>query len=347
MLGVVNFAQFAGVVVLAPWSGRAADHFDRRHVAFATQTGAFAVALTLMLVSAFDVATAPVVIGLAVLAGATLAFAAPALNALVTTLVDRDRLPAAVAMNSATYNLGRVIGPVLAALVIDKLGVTWSFAFAAVLSLALILALFLVRPFPGDETPGAGIRFRESLALVRRTPRLAVLLLAVAAISLSADPVMTLGPAFATQAFHRPDTAAGFLVGAFGAGAVAAAVLIGGHPGRSLRRVALTLALTGAGIAAFGIAPSFAVAIPLLVVAGFGFLGTNAAASTRLQLEVDERQRGRVMALWSIAFIGVRPLGSLIDGTIAAAASVHAAALVMAAPSLLLAVALLVALRRR
>ena len=84
-----------------------------------------------------------------------------------------------------------------------------------------------------------------------------------------------------------------------------------------------TLLLLGGGMVAFGLAPWLGLAYPLLAIAGFGYLASNTHATSRLPLEVEERQRGRIMALWSVAFLGLRPIASLVDGAIAAAAGVR------------------------
>jgi hypothetical protein len=148
------------------------------------------------------------------------------------------------------------------------------------------------------------------------------LLLVVLAAGFASDPVNTLAPAFA-HAFGHPDTWAGLIIGAFGAGAVGAAIATAGREG-SARRTVVTLALLGTGITAFSLSPTLAVGFPFLVAAGFGYLTSNTRATAQLQLEVDESQRGRIMALWSVAFLGLRPVASLADGAIAGAFGVLA-----------------------
>jgi hypothetical protein len=98
--------------------------------------------------------------------------------------------------------------------------------------------------------------------------------------------------------------------------------------------MALTLGLLGFGMALFALTPWLPVAVVALVVAGFGYLASNTSATSRLQLEVTESQRGRIMALWGIAFLGVRPLASLIDGAIAEVAGVRTAGVVLALPAI-------------
>jgi MFS family permease len=184
-----------------------------------------------------------------------------------------------------------------------------------------------------------GVRFRDSLRLLRAQPRLAGLLGIVMLVGFASDPINTLAPAFA-HAFGRPDTDAGFIIGVFGAGAVTAAFLLAGRVAGSRRRMAATLTLLGAGVAGFALTPWPALALPVLFAGGFGYLASNTAATARLQLEVEEWQRGRIMALWGVAFLGLRPLASLADGAIANAFGVRAAGVALAVPALLAAAAL-------
>jgi MFS family permease len=157
--------------------------------------------------------------------------------------------------------------------------------------------------------------------------------------------VNTEAPAFA-NAFGHPDTWAGFIIGAFGAGAVSAAFLVAGRVAGSRRRMALTLGALGLGVGLFSITPWLPLAFVFLVLGGFGYLSSNAAATTRLQLGVPPSQRGRIMALWSVAFLGLRPVASLTDGAIAGTVGVRAAGVVLALPALLASAVALWTLRR-
>jgi predicted MFS family arabinose efflux permease len=273
-----------------------------------------------------------------------MAFTIPASLALVASLVDRRDLPSAVGLNSMTYNIARAAGPALAGLTVAHVGIPAAFALNAVSFLALVTGVALSRPRPTE--PAARGRFRESLRLLRDRPRLAALLAIVMIVGFTSDPVNTLSPALAHE-FGRPDTDAGFVIGAFGAGAVAAAFVLAGRVEGSRRRMALTLTLMGGGVTLFALTPWLSLALALLFVGGFGYLATNTAATARLQLEVEESQRGRIMALWGVAFLGVRPLASLVDGAIANAFGVRVAAVALAAPALAAAAALVVLMRRR
>jgi MFS family permease len=333
--------------VLAPWSGPAADRFDRRRLLLATQLAATAITGGLALLVASGAASAVVVIALVLLLGATTAFSSPAAQALVPSLVERRRLPSAIALNSVTFNLARALGPTLGAVVIAQLGIAVAFGINSLSYLALVAALLVVHPLRPQERARTRPRLRDSLAGVRADRRLAAQLALVAIVGLSTDPVATLAPAFATRVFATSDTHAGFIVGAFGLGAVTAAFTLAARTQPSPRRLVLTLTLLGGGILGLALAPTFAVALGVLFVAGLGYLSSNTHVTTMLQLDVDDAERGRVMALWSIAFLGSRPIASLIDGALASLAGPRVAAFVLSLPAL--AAALLVArsLRRR
>ncbi len=339
LLGVLNFAQFLPVLLLAPWAGAAADRFERRHILLVAQSAAVVLSATLGLLAFADLASEWVVIGFGLLLGVSSGFSAPAQLALVPSLVQARDLGAAIALNSMTFNLARAIGPVLAAAAVAAFGIPVAFLINAGSYLVFVAALLLVHPRPQQRAASAPLR--ESLALLRSQPRLLWLLFVVMAVGFASDPVNTESPAFA-HAFGYSDTVAGVIIGVFGAGAVTAALFFAGREG-SPRLTVATLTILTFGIVAFSLSPSIWVGFVFLFAAGFGYLASNARATTQLQLEVDERQRGRIMALWSIAFLGLRPFASLLDGAIADVAGVRVAGVVLALPAL--AAALLI--RRR
>jgi MFS family permease len=169
--------------------------------------------------------------------------------------------------------------------------------------------------------------------MLRHDEHLLMLLVIVAAVSLTMDPVSTLTPAYATKYFHRPDTFAGLLIGAFGAGAVIGSVIPLRDTNRPGRRIALMLAIFAGGMLSFAFLPSLALALATLAIAGFGYLIGQTSATTQLQLAVADRERGRVMALWSIAFLGTRPIAALVDGGLAALVGPRVATILMALPT--------------
>jgi MFS family permease len=326
------------VLLLAPWTGSAADRLDKRVLLFATQVVATVLGAALAALAWAGHANEWVVIAFALGLGVTSAYAAPASQALIGWLVTAAELPSAVALNSMTYNIARAVGPALAAVSVRTLGIPASFAINAASYLLLAGALVFVHPRAQRRASRAATRLRDSLRLLRERPRLLAFLLIVTAVGFASDPVNTEAPAFA-HAFGRADTDSGYIIGAFGGGAVAAAFLVAGRVAGSRRRMATTLALLGAGIVAFSLVPWLGLGYTLLFVAGFGYLASNTAATSRLQLEVAEAHRGRIMALWSVAFLGLRPFASLADGALAGAFGVRAAGVCLAVPALLAAAA--------
>jgi MFS family permease len=128
-------------------------------------------------------------------------------------------------------------------------------------------------------------------------------------------------------------TLAGLIVGAFGAGAVLAAFVAGGESPRHHRKVAILLSLVVAGLFVFALSPWLGVALAGMVLAGFGYLAAQTRTSTQMYRHVADHERGRIMALWGVAFIGLRPIASLIDGAVASVVGVPAATIVMALPA--------------
>ena len=336
LLGVLNFGNFVPVLLLAPWAGSAADRLDRRRLLLVTQLGSIIVSTGLAALAFAGLARVWVVIAFAVVLGIGSAFSAPASSALISDLVPREHLGSAVALNSMTFNLARAIGPALAAVSVGTLGIPASIAINSGSYLVLVLGLLVVHPAPRRLASRGEARLRDSLRLLRDQPRLLAFLLIVAVVGFASDPVNTESPAFA-HAFGRPDTDAGYLIGAFGIGAVAAAFLVAGRVTGSRGRMLITLSLLGGGMIVYSLAPWLPLGYVFLVVAGFGYLASNTAATSRLQLDVEDHQRGRIMALWSVAFLGLRPIASLLDGAIAGAFGVRSAGVVLALPVLAIA----------
>lgn len=340
LLGVFNFSQFLPVLVLAPWAGRLSDAYDRRTILLVTQPLAAAISAGLAVTAWTGHASVTAVLAFSVCLGCVMAFSNTAQMAIVGTLVERADLPQAVALNAITFNAARAVGPTTAAGVIALFGTAAAFAVNALSFVFFTICLLLVTTRP-QPRPGR-TRLRESLAVLRAQPRLIVMFGVVVTIGFVADPVNTESPAFA-HAFGLDPVWAGAIVGAFGAGAVLGGVLLGGREASPVQ-IGGMLALLGAGIVGLAVAPSFALALVLVGIAGVGYLTANAAATAQLQLGVDESLWGRIMALWTIAFLGVRPFASMIDGALSGAIGIHAAAVVMSLPAF--AVALTIAVAR-
>ena len=345
LLGVVGFSQFAGVLLLVPWTGTAADRFDRRQLLLVTQGAASVIAAGLTAVVMTGNATTAIVIAFVLAIGLVQAFTWPALQAILPDLVPLDRLGSAIALKSLTHNLARGLGPATATLVIATAGIDWAFFVSALSYLALLVALLAIHP-KRSSAPPERPRFRDSVAIVRERPRLAALMMVSAVLAIAIDPVNTLSPAFAVSVWDRSDALAGVLLGAFSVGALTAALTVAGRPGRLRRQLIGRVSLLVCAMVAFALAPTLELGLVALAFAGFGFLAASTSTIRELQLSIEAEHRGRIMALWTAAFIGARPLAALVDGAIASAASPRVSALVMVLPAVGL-VGVLVARDRR
>jgi MFS family permease len=343
-LGILAACQFGPVLLLSPWAGRIADTIDRRRLLLCTQSVAAAISFTLASVVWAGEARTWVVILFSAGLGVITAFSSPAQMALVGSLVPREVFAQAVAFNSMTFNIARAVGPAAAAAVIAAFGTGAAFAVNGVSFLVLVGALAIVSPAPVPRAPGRA-SFGRSISMLRERPALAGYLAIVMAVGFTSDPVNTESPAIADVFGYGP-TWAGATIGCFGLGAVLAAFTSSHRIGSSHRHLSLMLLVFGAGMVLLALSPVFPLACAVLLVAGFGYLGSNAGATARLQLGVEESERGRIMALWSVAFLGARPLASLADGTLAQLAGIRVAAGVLALPVLAAAAVLLWAPQR-
>lgn len=322
LVGMVSVAQFAPLVFLSPLAGAVADRTDRRRLLLASQAlsalvaGALAVASLVVGVDAFPGAWPIILAALGI--GIGQAVAAPALNSLVPGLVDDADLEGAVALTSATFSIGRALGPATSGGLLATLGAAVAFTANAVSFVVLIGALLVIRARPSQRRERSARPVREGLGYVRRDRIVLLLLVGVTTTGFSADPVLTLAPPLAED-LGGGDTLVAVLVTAFGIAAVPAAVL----SGRLQRRLgSLRVAGGGAGLIAWGLLLAAAAPWPGAAVGGFaitgaGFVFALTSFTALLQRRIPDHLRGRVMALWGIAFLGIRPVAATIDGAAA------------------------------
>jgi len=338
MVGVVNFSLFIGALLLVSVTGAAADRFDRRRLLMVTQ-GVGAMAAGALAVFAWTgVVTTGLLIASTAVLGLALAFFPPAMLSLVPLLVPRADLDTALAINSASFNLARAVGPVLAAWAIEQLGYGAAFAINAASFLAFIVLLSTVRPraITGGR-PTTRPQLREAIATVRASETLPALLGVIAVGSVASDPVYTLTPELAIEVFGGTEQTTGYLVGAFGVGAVLSAIFIVPRLKEVPYILGQSLVVLGVGMGIMATAPNLPIALVGMGIGGSGFLISLTRATTRIQNAVPEDQLGRVMALWSVCFIGTRPFVALIDGAIADLIHPRVAAGTMALMPLLMA----------
>jgi MFS family permease len=322
VVGAVSVAQFGPQLIFAPLSGAVADRGDRRRqvvlgrLIAAAGSGSLAVAIAVLgvdgLPGAWPVVAAALVVGIGFVVGG------PAMNALIPSLVRPNELAAAVALNSIPFTIARAGGPAIGALVAATSGPAVAFAFAAATNLVFALILVPLRIQPRTIDRGGDRRVRAGVRYLREDRAIVLLLLGVAAIGVGADPVITLTPALASD-LGEGSRLVGTLASSFGVGAGLAFVVLSVLRRRlGLARLGtLGLGAMSVGLLATAASPGPLAAIATLAVAGAGMTWSLTSLSTQLQERLPEELRGRVMALWSVAFLGSRPVAAAVNGAVA------------------------------
>jgi MFS family permease len=334
-VGAVQALTFLPILVLALYGGRLADRFDRRGLLIWSQVVAAAATGVLALLAAFHRAGLLAIGAVALVLGVQFAAAIPAGQAFVPSLVPAEQLGPAIGLNSVTYNLARALGPLLATVAVALLGFGLAFGLNSLSFLALAVAIVAI-PRKPQPKPTRGGSIAEGLRYAWRNRRIRVLLGVTTAISFATDPVYTLSPAFAHDVFHRATSDAGLLVSAFGVGAILAAAATSRllRKRASERRVVgmASLVVMAGGLAAMELSSSLPAAVVGLLIGGVGYLLTVTTWTTGIQEEVSDELRGRVMAIWTLCFLGSRPLAAVADGSLADLLSPRASGLIMLIP---------------
>ena len=318
----VSFVTFANLfpMVLAPIGGVVTDRFDRRAILAWTQSTMLVLASALALLVLVHRATLPAVMALTIGQGIAFALNGPTWLAFVPSLVPPDSMVNAIALNSMQFNAARVVGPAIGGALIAASGPGLVFGINAVSFVAVLVALVSIRT-PAVRLPAPGVGLLSSLAggfsYIRRHRVIRTLLLTTAAISFFAAPVQSLLPIYAADVFRRGAGGYGLLGASVGVGSVGGALALGRLGSRvTVRVIAAALALVGAELVLFALLRSYAAGLALMVVYGGTYLFAVASMNSRIQLEVDEEMRGRVMSMFMLAWVPF-PLGSLVAGALA------------------------------
>src|SRR6201985_700698 len=316
-LGLTTAARFLPMFVFGPLGGVFADRLARRRVLNVTQTlsgllaGVFAVTVGTHSIRLW------IVYLLALSLGFVNVFDNPARQSFISELVSPGDLPNAVTLNSVAANMARVFGAALGGVIAAAIGLALCFTFNALSFGAVLVSLAAMRTselFPAERVSRQKKQVRQGLRYVRNTPELLIPLLMIAVVGTLAWEFQVSLPLMASQVFHGGAGAYGVMASVMGGGAVGGGPISGG-PGPPRAR-APCLAAIGWGIAilAAAVAPSFALELAALVFVGYGSITFNSLAKTTLQLAAKPEMRGRVMALWALAWMGSTPIGGPIVG---------------------------------
>ena len=324
LLGLVSFAGQIPTFVLAPFAGVWVDRLNRHRVLVVTQVLAMLQSFGLAVLALTHRITIFDIIVLSAFQGLINAFDMPARQAFVVEMVEeRADLSNAIALNSSMVNMARLIGPSLAGIIIAGVGEGFCFLIDGFSYLAVIASLLLMR-LAGRETASARSsmteELREGWALVTNSVAIRSLLLLLAIVSLMGMPYTVLMPIFAGGVLHGGPHTLGFLMGASGVGALAGAVHLASR--KSVlglgKVVVISAAMFGAGLVGFSLSRWLWLSLPLMFVTGMGMMRQMASTNTILQTIAPEEKRGRVMSYYTMAFVGMAPMGSLLAGSVAA-----------------------------
>lgn len=323
LLGLLAFASSLPILLLAPVAGWWADRCNLHRTMFATQVLELLQAATLAALALAGIIAPWHIITLAMVMGVLVAIELPIRHAYLLELVNgKEDLPNAIALTSLMANSGRMVGPALAGVLIGVLSEAHCFLINAFTYVAVLISFLMIRVTALPREPSkqpllAGLR--EGFAYSWNLLPIRALLLTLMVVALLATPHATLMPVMVREVFQGDSTLMGWLMSASGGGAICGTLYLASRKNTRglIRLIIMTVLAAGTALALFANAPSVWIALPLLSVVGFGILATSVSVNTILQTIVDDDKRGRVMSLYTAAFLGVMPFGGLVAGALA------------------------------
>ena len=323
LLGVVAFAGQIPTLILAPVAGVLVDRWNRHRILLVTQVLSMLQSFALAGLSFAGIIRVRDVLLLQIAQGIINAFDTPARQSFVVEMVeDRADLPNAIALNSSMVNLSRVIGPSIGGGIIAAVGEAWCFTIDGLSYIAVIgslLAMHVVNLPHAPRTTKVVEELVDGFHYVTRSPPIRSALLLLALVSTMGMPYTVLMPAVARNVLHGDSHTLGFLMTAAGLGALAGAFYLASR--RTViglgRVIAIAAVTFGVALVLFSLSRNLILSLAILPLVGGGMIVTMAAVNTVLQTIVEERMRGRMMAFYTMAFLGTAPIGSLIAGVVA------------------------------
>ena len=319
-VGLTAALQFLPMLLVGAWGGLLADRLPKRRLLVVTQTMMAVPALALFGLTLAGVVQPWMVFALVLLRGSVLAVDNPARQSFVFELVGSDRVVNAVALNSVLVHASRVVGPAAAGLVIATLGIAPCFLVNALSFAAMIVALrgmdpkALTSPRPASREPG---QVKAALRHVRATPELAIPLGLMAVVGTLTLNYQVLLPLLARFTWHGSASTYALLTATMGAGAIAGALAAGTRRRVDVPLVAAASVIFGGVTLLAAAAPTLPVQLLALPLVGAASVTFSASLNSSMQLAADPRMRGRVMALYSVVFLGSTPIGGPLTGWIA------------------------------
>jgi MFS family permease len=318
-IGFVVALQTLPVLLLGPYGGVVADRVDKRRLMIALQTAMGLQAAVLSVLAITHVVTYLDVCGLAIILGLNNAFENPSRQSFVLEMVGPKDLRNAVSLNSTMNNVARAVGPAIAGVIIATIGEGWCFALNALSFIAVVGSLMAMDRStlsPSVPTERAKGQLLDGFRYVASTPKLLFPLIMMGLVGMLAYEFQVTLPIVAGHVFHGSSEVYGILTGSMGAGAVIGGLWTAAKGKTGTRAMVRAAILFGVFITFAALSPKLWIEIVALALVGFASVQFLAMTNSTLQLETDPQMRGRVMALWAVAFMGSTPIGGPLIGWI-------------------------------
>lgn len=313
--------QFLGGIPIFLFSligGVVADRVERRRILLVSQYIQMACAAVLTVLVALGLVHVWQILCLSFIAGLAQAFGGPAYQALIPTLVDRDDMPNAIALNSIQFNMAVTVGPALAGQTLAKLGEKWCFGLNALSFLAPIVTLLMIssRFMPPRTTESIFTSLKQGIKFIRQQTSMEALTVLAFCMTFLSMPLRTYIPVFVKDIFHRGPETYGNLLSLMGVGSICGSLIVASKGNMANKgRFALTvLMLLGASISVFALSKWLPLSYGMLVLVGASMMGVFATVTSLVQLITTNEMRGRVMSVYNCAFRGGMPMGNLVSG---------------------------------
>lgn len=323
LLGVSGFLTQIPFLLLSPLAGALTDRVRRVRMLVTVNVVLAVLASILAVMAALGVEDVRIYLALALCSGTATAFETPARQTLLSIIVeDRALLPSAIGVNSMMFNIGRILGPTIAGILLLRLPEAWCFALNALSFGAVIIALIMMRlpdPLPARKEGPRGIALGETIGYLRMHPAARYLLPTVTAVAVFALPYQHIMPSIAVDFFGGSTSTLGLLMSSVGAGALVTAIVLAMQTGTRVQLLLVRFAPFAVAVTliAFSQSRSLPLSMVLLAILGGSILMTSASTNTIMQQSVEDAWRGRVIGVYVMCFVGMAPLGNLVTGAIA------------------------------
>jgi len=318
LLALDQFLAGIPIFLFSLIGGVIADRVERRKILLGSQYVQMASAGILTILVTMGVVHVWHILCLSFVSGFAQAFGGPAYQALIPTLVERDDMPNAIALNSIQFNVAVMVGPALGGQTLAKLGEKWCFGLNALSFLAPVISLSIIttRFLPAKTTESMLKSLKQGIQYARKQVSMEALIVLAFCMTALAMPMRTYFPVFVKDIFHRGPETYGNLLALMGLGSILGSLAIAGAGNMKQKgKVALgALVLLGAGIMGFAFSKSLLFSGSILVLTGAAMMAVFATVNSLVQLITTNEMRGRVMSVYNFAFRGGMPMGNLLSG---------------------------------